>query len=59
MSEAGGNAEQSCRIEDHSSSCDRRHPFVSHRNGYPDSTYFTRLSEVLSTHGIEEPPAKS
>ncbi|XP_059203296.1 uncharacterized protein si:busm1-163l24.3 [Centropristis striata] len=28
-------------------------------NGYPDSTYLTRLSEVLNSKGIEEPPAKS
>ncbi|XP_029997413.1 uncharacterized protein LOC115424347 isoform X2 [Sphaeramia orbicularis] len=28
-------------------------------NGYPDSTYLTRLSEVLTSHGIEESPAKS
>lgn len=28
-------------------------------NGYPDSTYLTRLSEVLTSKGIEEPPAKS
>ncbi|XP_068434041.1 uncharacterized protein si:busm1-163l24.3 [Clinocottus analis] len=28
-------------------------------NGYPDSTYLTRLSEVLTANGIGEPPAKS
>ncbi|XP_014048295.1 uncharacterized protein [Salmo salar] len=28
-------------------------------NGYPDSTYLSRLSEVLRAHGIEEAPAKS
>ncbi|KAK5855978.1 hypothetical protein PBY51_007606 [Eleginops maclovinus] len=28
-------------------------------NGYPDSTYLTRLSEVLELNGIEEQPAKS
>nr|XP_046270602.1 uncharacterized protein si:busm1-163l24.3 isoform X2 [Scatophagus argus] len=28
-------------------------------NSYPDSTYLTRLSEVLTSHGIEETPAKS
>lgn len=28
-------------------------------NGYPDSTYLTRLSEVLTSHGIEEQPAKT
>ncbi|XP_042360126.1 uncharacterized protein si:busm1-163l24.3 [Plectropomus leopardus] len=28
-------------------------------NGYPDSTYLTRLSEVLTSKGIEESPAKS
>ncbi|XP_068191990.1 uncharacterized protein si:busm1-163l24.3 isoform X2 [Antennarius striatus] len=28
-------------------------------NGYPDSTYLTRLSEVLTFHGIKEPPAES
>lgn len=28
-------------------------------NGYPDSTYLTRLSEVLASNGIEEQPAKS
>ncbi|XP_039975907.1 uncharacterized protein si:busm1-163l24.3 [Xiphias gladius] len=28
-------------------------------NGYPDSTYLTRLSQILTAHGIEEPPAKS
>ncbi|XP_076609595.1 uncharacterized protein LOC143334620 [Chaetodon auriga] len=28
-------------------------------NGYPDSTYLTRLSEVLASHGIEETPARS
>ncbi|XP_034394663.1 uncharacterized protein si:busm1-163l24.3 isoform X2 [Cyclopterus lumpus] len=28
-------------------------------NGYPDSTYLTRLSEVLTAKGIGEPPAKS
>uniref|UniRef100_A0A667Z8J4 E3 ubiquitin-protein ligase n=2 Tax=Myripristis murdjan TaxID=586833 RepID=A0A667Z8J4_9TELE len=28
-------------------------------NGYPDSGYLTRLSEILSSHGIEETPAKS
>uniref|UniRef100_UPI0037E99394 uncharacterized protein n=1 Tax=Semicossyphus pulcher TaxID=241346 RepID=UPI0037E99394 len=27
-------------------------------SGYPDSTYLTRLSEVLTSHGIEEPTAK-
>ncbi|XP_010873069.2 uncharacterized protein si:busm1-163l24.3 [Esox lucius] len=29
------------------------------RNGYPDSTYLSRLSEVLRAHGIEEATAKS
>lgn len=33
--------------------------FVSLRNGYPDSTYLTHLSEVLTAKGIGEPPAKS
>ncbi|XP_042248719.1 uncharacterized protein si:busm1-163l24.3 [Thunnus maccoyii] len=28
-------------------------------NGYPDSTYLKRLSEVLASLGIDEPPAKS
>ncbi|XP_034567493.1 uncharacterized protein si:busm1-163l24.3 [Notolabrus celidotus] len=28
-------------------------------SGYPDSSYLTRLSKVLTSHGIEEPPAKS
>ncbi|XP_029293460.1 uncharacterized protein LOC115012150 isoform X1 [Cottoperca gobio] len=28
-------------------------------NGYPDSLYLTHLSEVLTSNGIEEPPAKS
>ncbi|KAK1877227.1 E3 ubiquitin-protein ligase DTX3L [Dissostichus eleginoides] len=28
-------------------------------NGYPDSTYLTRLTEVLDSNGIEEQPAKS
>ncbi|XP_023124222.2 uncharacterized protein si:busm1-163l24.3 [Amphiprion ocellaris] len=28
-------------------------------NGYPDSTYLTRLSEVLTSNGIEDPAAKS
>ncbi|XP_068574901.1 uncharacterized protein si:busm1-163l24.3 [Cebidichthys violaceus] len=28
-------------------------------NGYPDSTYLARLSEVLTSKGIGEPPAKS
>ncbi|XP_041736475.1 uncharacterized protein LOC121569515 [Coregonus clupeaformis] len=28
-------------------------------NGYPDSTYLSRLSEVLRANGIEEAPAKS
>ncbi|XP_070703842.1 uncharacterized protein [Pempheris klunzingeri] len=28
-------------------------------NGYPDSTYLTRLSDVLTSHGIKESPAKS
>ncbi|KAJ7992302.1 hypothetical protein DPEC_G00277120 [Dallia pectoralis] len=28
-------------------------------NGYPDSTYLSRLSQVLRAHGIEEAPAKS
>ncbi|XP_032392676.1 uncharacterized protein si:busm1-163l24.3 [Etheostoma spectabile] len=28
-------------------------------NGYPDSTYLTRLSEVLTSKGIEELPVKS
>ncbi|XP_047426743.1 uncharacterized protein si:busm1-163l24.3 [Mugil cephalus] len=28
-------------------------------NGYPDSSYLTRLSQVLTSHGIEESPAKS
>ncbi|XP_054463421.1 uncharacterized protein si:busm1-163l24.3 [Anoplopoma fimbria] len=28
-------------------------------NGYPDTTYLTRLSEVLTSKGIGEPPAKS
>uniref|UniRef100_A0A4W5QT00 RING-type E3 ubiquitin transferase n=1 Tax=Hucho hucho TaxID=62062 RepID=A0A4W5QT00_9TELE len=28
-------------------------------NGYPDSTYLSRLSEVLRAHGIEEAAAKS
>ncbi|KAM4597998.1 uncharacterized protein ACJ7VT_021547 isoform 2-T4 [Polymixia lowei] len=28
-------------------------------NGYPDSSYLTRLSEVLTSHGIDEAPAKS
>ncbi|KAG7220646.1 hypothetical protein INR49_017900 [Caranx melampygus] len=28
-------------------------------NGYPDSTYLSRLSQVLSSHGIEESPGKS
>ncbi|XP_070836300.1 uncharacterized protein [Chaetodon trifascialis] len=28
-------------------------------NGYPDSHYLTRLSEVLASHGIEETPARS
>ncbi|XP_071324196.1 uncharacterized protein [Trachinotus anak] len=28
-------------------------------NGYPDSTYLSRLSQALSSYGIEEPPAKS
>lgn len=33
--------------------------FVSHRNGYPDSTYLTRLSDVLTANGIGEAAAKS
>ncbi|XP_051244322.1 uncharacterized protein si:busm1-163l24.3 [Dicentrarchus labrax] len=28
-------------------------------SGYPDSTYLTRLSNVLTSYGIEEPPAES
>ncbi|XP_053193899.1 uncharacterized protein si:busm1-163l24.3 isoform X2 [Scomber japonicus] len=28
-------------------------------NGYPDSSYLNRLSEVLASHGIKETPAKS
>ncbi|CAK6961217.1 uncharacterized protein si:busm1-163l24.3 isoform X1 [Scomber scombrus] len=28
-------------------------------NGYPDSSYLNRLSEVLASHGIKESPAKS
>ncbi|XP_022595116.1 uncharacterized protein LOC111217498 [Seriola dumerili] len=28
-------------------------------NGYPDSTYLSRLSQVLTSHGIQEPPTKS
>uniref|UniRef100_A0A665UJW9 E3 ubiquitin-protein ligase n=1 Tax=Echeneis naucrates TaxID=173247 RepID=A0A665UJW9_ECHNA len=28
-------------------------------NGYPDSTYLSRLSQVLSYYGLEEPSAKS
>ncbi|GAA6217951.1 uncharacterized protein LOC108872746 [Lates japonicus] len=28
-------------------------------NGYPDSMYLNRLSQVLTSHGIEELPAKS
>ncbi|KAM6914318.1 E3 ubiquitin-protein ligase DTX1 isoform 2-T3 [Lycodopsis pacificus] len=28
-------------------------------NGYPDSTYLARLSEVLTSKGIGEPPAES
>ncbi|KAI3359624.1 hypothetical protein L3Q82_014010, partial [Scortum barcoo] len=28
-------------------------------NGYPDSSYLHRLSQVLTAKGIEEPPAKS
>ncbi|KAF7654870.1 hypothetical protein LDENG_00063830 [Lucifuga dentata] len=28
-------------------------------NGYPDSSYLTRLTEVLASHGIEETPAMS
>ncbi|TNN85929.1 E3 ubiquitin-protein ligase DTX3L [Liparis tanakae] len=28
-------------------------------NGYPDSTYLTHLSEVLTANGIGEPRAKS
>ncbi|XP_070779028.1 serine-rich adhesin for platelets [Enoplosus armatus] len=27
-------------------------------SGYPDSTYLAHLSEVLTSHGIKEPPAK-
>ncbi|XP_028268493.1 uncharacterized protein LOC114440315 [Parambassis ranga] len=27
-------------------------------NGYPDSSYLTRLSQILSSHGIEEQPAR-
>lgn len=28
-------------------------------SGYPDSSYLTRLSEILTSHGIKEPSAKS
>lgn len=42
----------------HTGRCDKRLLLVSFRSAYPDSSYLDRLAEILTSHGIEESPAK-
>lgn len=52
-----GTSELSRGVRGHVGPGDKRLLPVLFRCGYPDSTYLTRLADVLTTHGIEEPPA--
>lgn len=53
-----GQSMLSWKSSDHTVPLTNSFFLVSFRCGYPDSSYLSFLEEVLSSHGIDEPPGK-